>query len=132
MNAHEDEQTRIENEFQAEQAYQAQFDAQCDSVGAADGGKFVIDGWPDTQYEAVSFGATWNGWLTPVVTRATVEELLGDNDHYTIKFADNGTLTVTEPMGDELYDVEIVADTNGNYDLGLLGWCFTEPYIDLD
>jgi hypothetical protein len=37
---------------------------------------FVLDGYPETPYRAVQFGADGNRWATPLVTAPTLAPLL--------------------------------------------------------
>lgn len=66
-------------------------------------------------FEAVRFGIPWNGWATPVVTRAVVEQIVRylDPEYLTVTM-DGDTFVVTsaehpdeperwDPMGDGLY-----------------------------
>lgn len=89
---------------------------------------FSVDG-QERVWEAVRFGEPWNGWLTPVVTKETLENLLealGDGHRW------EGEIAVVWPtidLGDGAAhdpDTEdpIVPDDDGTYDLGELGWTF--------
>jgi hypothetical protein len=86
---------------------------------------FTLD-FTDCVWTAVSFGEPWNGWLTPVVTRATFDQIVEDAAGSTIAvtFTSNGTAMITEPFGEETIYFEIAPDTDGNYDLAPLGWTF--------
>ena len=80
-------------------------------------------------FHAVAFGPTWNGFATPIVTRATAEALALDvADFATFTFDEAGVLTVT--YHDGVSDDEpttITPDGPGQYDLGTLGWVFQSP-----
>lgn len=85
---------------------------------------------PETTWPAPALGPTWNGWATPHVTRDTLTRILGaavlsDDDRYTalhtttdnrVRFleTDSGTTDLTT----------FSPDTDGFYDLGVLGWTF--------
>lgn len=100
--------------------------------------KFTLDD-PKYAYEAVSYGDTWNGWLTPVVTRQTLTALIRNEDptgkRLKLTFDDAGVATIYDKSWDDALGVDYEPDTiqpdaNGNYDLGLLGWPF--DYTDED
>lgn len=77
-------------------------------------------------FDAIAYGDTWNGWATPVVTRATfvaMAELLSDD--CSLGFDENGVATFTEGGEDiETYTHVIAPNADGGFDLGCLGWCF--------
>ena len=74
---------------------------------------------------AGGFGAPWNGFATPIVTRETAEAIVvGSEEFVSFDFDANGVLTVTEPHADEDNPVVIVPDAAGLYALAPLGWVF--------
>jgi len=83
----------------------------------------IADGF-DGPFEAVSFGKPWNGWLTPVVTRETLERLfpLGASGDMQLTFTADGVAHIDEDES----PVDITPDANGHYDLAHLGWTFVE------
>ena len=88
--------------------------------------RFTLD-FIDVAFDAVSYGPTWNGWLTPVVTPATLAALLAsvDDGSRMLSFRGDGTAVITEMCGgDDVVDCEIAPDANGHYDLGAMGWTF--------
>lgn len=94
--------------------------------------QFAIDGKvPDARYEAVSLGARWNGWETPVVTRTTFEMLLWtedpDREWYRLTFDETGVATLQYLQDPDYEDLAIAPTTDGYYDLGELGWVFYCP-----
>lgn len=99
--------------------------------------KFTLD-FVDTTWEAVSYGPTWNGWVTPVVTRDTLQDLfdcatggaLEGDPVLSVVWHTNGTAMITEPFGEETMYYEIAPDADGHYDLAAMGWTF--DYADDD
>lgn len=92
--------------------------------------EFTLDGH-DTTWPAVHFGAPWNGFATPVVTRATLASLLeATNDGHRwegdVAFVwpsiDLGPYDEPDP---ESVD-RLEPNAAGHYDLGALGWVFVE------
>lgn len=92
--------------------------------------QFTLDGH-DATWPAVRFGEPWNGFATPVVTRSTLASLLNaTGDGYRWE-GDTALVWPTIDLGPEDEpDPESVdrlaPDTEGNYDLGALGWVFLE------
>lgn len=77
---------------------------------------FTIDGFePEHVWRAIRFGRPWNGWATPVVNRATLESVIAAAEGETLHFIE-ATAVIS---GDKLRP-----DSDGNYDLGQIGWCF--------
>lgn len=96
---------------------------------SAEGGE-TFDGFTD--------GRVWNGWACPLATEAVAEKLLqsccdGDTLTYT---RDGKVLCVTDSCyPDEPYrlaarEIEVEGQKYEVYDLGELGWCFTEEDAD--
>lgn len=77
--------------------------------------------WP-----AVRFGELWNGWVTPVVTKAVLVEVLDVTRSATGEpHPWDGDIALIAGPADAPEDAErLVPDPNGHYDLGLLGWTF--------
>lgn len=92
--------------------------------------RFTLDGH-DATWPAVRFGEPWNGFVTPVVTRSALASLLdATGDGYRWE-GDTAFVWPTIDLGPEDEpDPEAVdrlePDTEGNYDLGALGWVFVE------
>ena len=81
----------------------------------------------DAAFDAVSYGPRWNGWLTPVVTPATLAALLAsvDDGSRMLSFRGDGTAVITEMQdGEDAIAYELAPDANGHYDLGAMGWTF--------
>lgn len=98
----------------------------------APGTQFAVDGKvPDARYEAVSLGARWNGWETPVVTRATFETLLRtedpDGQWYRLAFDEKGVAILQYLQDLDSEDLAVAPTPDGYYDLGDLGWLFYCP-----
>lgn len=90
------------------------------------GGNFTLDGLEDYSWHAAAFGARWNGWATPIVTRQTLQNLIDDlaqlDGHPFGEIRSNGDLLV---YGEEPQDNFTVSPTEfGEYHLHVLGWCF--------
>ena len=90
---------------------------------------FTVDG-QEYAWKAVRFGEPWNGWLTPVIKRETLENLLsflGDGYRWKDDVAlvwptiDLGRAEVHDPETED----RLQPDGDGTYDLGELGWAFT-------
>ena len=80
--------------------------------------KFTIDGLgPGYAWSAVRYGQSWNGWVTPIVTRSVLESVVAAAEGETLHFIE----TTAVISGDKLRP-----DSDGNYDLGQIGWCFTK------
>jgi hypothetical protein len=96
-------------------------------------GKFQTDGTGDEEYQAVAFGARWNGWATPIVTRevfqAFVDQAGNHGEYCALQFYGVAAVfTELEAMGSDQYVHYITPISKGPhagaYDLGVLGWCF--------
>ncbi|MGP7963660.1 hypothetical protein ACTVBU_10855 [Sanguibacter sp. A246] len=72
-------------------------------------------------FEAEGFGAPWNGWATPVVTRETLAEFIGRLEGHTLEW----TVDVARITYDEDVDgpFDIHPDANGLYPMAEGGWC---------
>lgn len=80
--------------------------------------------WP-----AVRFGEPWNGFATPVVMRATLEDLLltvGDGHRWEGADAVVWSAIDLAPEDPPEYEDRISPDAEGLYDLGQLGWTFEQ------
>lgn len=73
---------------------------------------------PDLVYPAVSYGNLWNGFVTPVVTRETLERVLADGDE-AIRWDGDRVWLGEEPTPFE-------PNADGLYDTAFLGWTFLE------
>jgi len=93
-------------------------------------GEFALDGLTET-YQAVSFGAPWNGWATPVVTYETAKAFA---DNITVALADvpvedrdvftwDGDHLVVTRQGEE-GENRLAPNGEGLYFLGDLGYVF--------
>lgn len=89
--------------------------------------RFTIDGNANT-YEALAYGPRWNGWVTPVVTRDTLEQIARDADpdgvYLSITFDVDGVATYVDLTNEDYDDIAIVPDDDGHYDLSVMGWTF--------
>lgn len=91
-------------------------------------GDFTIDGLQGDGYRwhAIAFGEPWNGWATPIVNRATLQNLITDLaeiDGQTFgEIQANDELVV---YGEEAEDNYLITpNKRGEYALFSLGWCF--------
>lgn len=88
-------------------------------------------------FDAVGYGDTWNGFVTPVVDRATLVELLNHlDDHYLHGWVDGEDVLRIEYFDGRgrpgMFD-DVTPLPDGTYDLGRLGWTFEiapEPAVD--
>ncbi|MCF8604008.1 hypothetical protein L5I01_11635 [Gordonia sp. HY442] len=99
-----------------------------DSLGARPSGDFTLDGFVHNRmrWHAERFEEPWNGWATPVVTRATLENLVEDLTRLGSApghIADEGICTVFRDADDD-GNFDITPDADGLYHLFELGWCF--------
>lgn len=90
--------------------------------------RFALDG-VDRGWTAIRFGESWNGFLTPVVSRETLVELLnalGEGHRWEGKVAVVWPTVDLAPGDEHDGDLEdrLLPDREGNYDLGVLGWVF--------
>lgn len=91
------------------------------------GGDFTLEGLEDDHnWHAVSFGARWNGWATPIVTRQTLKNMIDDlaelDGQRFGEIQTDGELLV---YGEESEDNFTVSpNDNGEYALHVLGWTF--------
>lgn len=87
----------------------------------------AMNGRPVQSWEAVRYGQPWNGWATPVVTRAVLESILeavrrrtGEPHRW------EGSVAIVSGPLDSLGVAEhayrFEPDSHGRYDLGSLGW----------
>lgn len=78
--------------------------------------RFSLDSLYPRTWRAEEFGDPWNGWLTPVVTKAVLEDLLvaAEEEHEW-----SGDTVILEREEDTLEPRE-----DGLYDLAPLGWTF--------
>ena len=93
-----------------------------------DTNSFTLDG-SDRQWRAVRFGNPWNGFLTPVVARETLENILDSLEDGRRWEGDVAVVWPTIDMvpgeePDPKTEDRVVPDSEGNYDLGVLGWTF--------
>lgn len=96
--------------------------------GRVSDGRFGLDAY-DAQWQAVRFGAPWNGFATPVVSKTTMCAILATVSDGHRWDGDTVVLWPTIDLSaDDEPDAEtesrVVPDADGNYDLGVLGWTF--------
>ena len=95
-------------------------------------GRFSVEG--GDAFDGFTDGRVWNGWACPLATEAVAEKLLQTCcDGETLTYSREGkVLCVTDSnYPDESYqlaasEIEIDGQKYEVYDLGELGWCFTE------
>lgn len=94
--------------------------------------------WGVHEFPAVSYGPTWNGWVTPVVTKETLvkfsetvkndedimEDLMENEEEYPGK--------VCVWIGDDLWigGSQISPNEDGTYSFGFIGWTFIHAQED--
>ncbi len=101
-----------------------------DSPGAGPiAGHFTLDSTEDVSWPAVTFGPTWNGFATPVVTRQTLREMLARSpeghrwEHDTVFVW--STIDLEDGASPDPSAVDRISPRpDGTYDLGVLGWAF--------
>lgn len=91
------------------------------------GGDFTLDGLQDDHsWHAVAFGLLWNGWATPIVTTATLRNMLEDlsklDGQPFGEIRPNGELVVYGEQSEDNY--VITPNERSEYALHALGWCF--------
>ncbi|MGB3696267.1 MAG: hypothetical protein WBA05_02430 [Gordonia sp. (in: high G+C Gram-positive bacteria)] len=115
-----------DNAVLRETAAQLRHTDSADSLGAQPAGMFTIDSNPHLKWHAERFEEPWNGWVTPVVTRETLENLfadLADGDYSPGAVQEDGCVLVYMPDYDD-GDYYIEPDADGLYHLVELGWTF--------
>ena len=90
--------------------------------------RFTHPAFGEHTFDAVGYGPDWNGWATPVVTRATLEDLLSrlDSEHL------RGWVDGEDVLRIEYFDGrgvpsmldQLSPEVDGTYDLGSLAWTF--------
>lgn len=91
------------------------------------GGDFTLDGIQDDHsWHAVAFGIPWNGWATPIVTAATLQNMIEDlvklDGQPFGEIRTDGELIV---YGEGLEDNYVITpNERGEYALHALGWSF--------
>jgi len=88
---------------------------------------FSLETQPEQRWPALRFGAPWNGWATPVVTREALAKALaasGEPHRWEGDLAWLGTPAADLRPGEEpeFYD-PVTPGEDGTYDLGQMGWC---------
>lgn len=91
------------------------------------GGDFTLDGLQDDHsWHAVAFGMPWNGWATPIVTTATLQNMLEDlaklDGQPFGEIRPDGGLVVYGEQPEDNY--VITPNECSEYSLHSLGWCF--------
>lgn len=92
------------------------------------GGNFTIDGLQDDGYQwhAAAFGEPWNGWSTPIVTAATLQNMIDDlaqiDGQPFGEIQSDGELIVYGEEPEDNYTV--TPNSKAEYALFPLGWCF--------
>lgn len=84
----------------------------------------------ETAYAAVSVGAPWNGWATPVLSQdvagrlvARLQQMLACADDLQLSWDGNGILVSSSDP--DVEDEWIMPNEDGNFDFGSLGWTFS-------
>lgn len=77
-------------------------------------------------WTAREFGPLWNGWLTPVVDKATLQDVLvhAEERHQWHGATVELSGWLAEPEVDTEDRIELNPRADGLYDLGGLGWTF--------
>lgn len=98
-------------------------------------GRFSVEGGED--FDGFTDGRVWNGWACPLVTLEVGSKMLEtccDGD--TLIFSRDGDVLIVtdscypdEPYRLEASGIEVDGEKHAVYDLGQLGWCFTEADI---
>ncbi|GAB2461289.1 hypothetical protein [Xylanimonas ulmi] len=99
--------------------------------------RFTHPAFHSTTFDAVRYGDTWNGFATPIVDRATLEELLDVlDDNYVRGWVDGEDVLRVEYFDGRgrpgMFD-DVSPLPDGTYDLGRLGWTFElaeDPVVD--
>lgn len=78
-------------------------------------------------YPALSFGPTWNRFVTPTVTRDVAQTMatnLNAEQDQTVMYLDGDTLVL--PDLENGYPADRIApNLDGSYSFGFIGWCFS-------
>lgn len=94
---------------------------------------FSIDFWADTvNWPAVAYGTPWNGWVTPIVTRETLEkivEFLGNDKDFIEGIESGSEYSPSEFFvwdGDTLVieGERLSPSEDSTYAFGFIGWTF--------
>ncbi|MCK0441074.1 hypothetical protein MUG78_16870 [Gordonia alkaliphila] len=93
----------------------------------AESSAFRLDHYEGLIWTAERFGERWNGWLTPVVTRSTLEKMFREVEQESgtqlgVLVGDEATFFASPGSSDD--DQVIVAADDGLFDLGSLGFMF--------
>lgn len=91
--------------------------------------KFTLEAWvgaDEAGYPAIRYGEPWNGWETPVVTRAVLASILdrvreesGEPHRWD---GDVAVVSGAVVDGPPEYEDRIEPNLDGHYDIGGLGW----------
>jgi len=95
-------------------------------------GRFSAEGGED--FNGFTDGSVWNGWACPLVTLEVAAKMLETCcDGETLIFSRDGDVLIVtdscypdEPHKLEASAIEVDGEKHAVYDLGQLGWCFTE------
>lgn len=95
-------------------------------------GRFSAEGGED--FNGFTDGRVWNGWACPLVTLEVAAKMLETCcDGETLIFSRDGDVLIVtdscypdEPHKLEASAIEVDGEKHAVYDLGQLGWCFTE------
>lgn len=102
---------------------------------------FTLDYWWGTHsFPAVGYGPRWNGWVTPIVTRETLEKFRSacENDEEIMESLREQVGEYEGKMleweGDSLWlDGTLLSPSeDGTYSFGFIGWTFIHDQEDLD
>jgi hypothetical protein len=78
-------------------------------------------------YPALSTGPTWNGFLTPTVTRDVAQAMaanLSAEQGQAVMYLEGDTLVLPDLENGYPAD-RITPNADGSYSFGFIGWCFT-------
>lgn len=90
--------------------------------------QFTHPAFDGATFDAVAYGEPWNGLVTPVVDRATLEAMLEVLDDYHLRgWVDGEDILHIEYLDGNgrpgMFD-EVAPRADGTYDLGHLAWTF--------
>lgn len=96
---------------------------------------FSLDSLPERSWQALTFGNSWNGWVTPVVTHTVLSEVLvasGEPHRWEGVTVWLGTPLIDLQAGqDPAFWDRVEPSDDGTYDLAQLGWTLIRAESDL-